>query len=279
MTALTHISGYAHVAKRYGFEEAVFLDAIMFWYRTNKAEDRNFRDGRWWTYNSIKAFEKVFPWWSAKQLRRIVNSCRDQKALITGDYSNDRRDRSLWYSPGDELLVLYGFAETGNCIYPNGQMHEPELAHEDAQTGKCNIRNSCSNHVETNMDTPYSPPEEDAPAEISKAKKSMPEYKPDTFEFFWSKYPKNRRKVRQVAVRRWDKLRPDKELCYIMLAALERDKQSPQWTKDGGQFIPHFSTWLNQRRWEDDGEDPSLLSQSQDTGGWADAPEVYHGKS
>ena len=61
VTSLTHISGYAHVAERYGFEEAVFLDAIVFWYRTNKAENRNFRDGRWWTYNSIKAFEEVFP--------------------------------------------------------------------------------------------------------------------------------------------------------------------------------------------------------------------------
>ena len=50
MTSLTHISGYAHVAERYGFEEAVFLDAIMFWYRTNRGDDRNFRNGRWWTY-------------------------------------------------------------------------------------------------------------------------------------------------------------------------------------------------------------------------------------
>ena len=47
MTPLTHISGYAHVAERYGFEEAVFLDAIMFWYRTNRGDDRNFYDGRW----------------------------------------------------------------------------------------------------------------------------------------------------------------------------------------------------------------------------------------
>lgn len=128
-TALTQISGYAHVAERYGFEEAVFLDTIVYWYRTNRANNRNFRDGRWWTYNSIKAFEDIFPWWSAKQIRRIANSCREQGALIAGEYNEDRRDRSLWYTPGDELLALYGLvSETGKCTCPNGQMSLPKRA-------------------------------------------------------------------------------------------------------------------------------------------------------
>ena len=135
--ALTQINGYAHVAERYGFEEAVFLDSIVFWYRANRANDRNFRDGRWWTYNSIKAFEEIFPWWSAKQIRRIANSCRDQGAIIAGEYNEDRRVRSLWYTPGDELLALYGIAETGKCICPNGQMQMPDQANASAQTGKC----------------------------------------------------------------------------------------------------------------------------------------------
>ena len=37
-----------------------------------------------------------------------------------------------------------------------------------------------------------------------------------------------------------------------MLAAIEKSKQSDQWTKDNGQYIPHPSTWIHQRRWEDD---------------------------
>ncbi len=162
-TALTQISGYVHVAERYGFEEAVFLDAIVYWYRTNRANNRNFRDGRWWTYNSIKAFEDIFPWWSAKQIRRIANSCREQGALIAGEYNEDRRDRSLWYTPGDELLGLYGLvSETGKCTCPNGQMQSPKGADELAQTGKCIYGIPCVNHACTYM-TPYSPPEGDAP--------------------------------------------------------------------------------------------------------------------
>lgn len=157
MTPLEQINGYAHVAERYGFEEAVFLHSIVYWYKTNRANDRNFRDGRWWTYNSIKAFVEIFPWWTAKQIRRIANSCREQGAIIAGEYNEDRRDRSLWYTPGDELLRLYGLAETGNCTCPNGQMQSPDWADELAQMGNCNIRKPCSNHVDTDMEPPIVP--------------------------------------------------------------------------------------------------------------------------
>lgn len=37
-----------------------------------------------------------------------------------------------------------------------------------------------------------------------------------------------------------------------VLAAVEQQKRSEQWQKDGGQFIPHPATWLNQGRWDDE---------------------------
>ena len=280
MTPLTRISGYAHVAERYGFEEAVFLDAIVFWYRSNRAENRNFRDGRWWTYNSIKAFEEIFPWWSTKQIRRIANSCRDQGALIAGEYNEDRRDRSLWYTPGDKLLTMYGFAETGNCTCPNGQMQVPERADGAAQMGECNIRKPCSNHVETDT-IPPNPPEGDAPpaasgpADKPKTKKRKPrqskygpEHAPERFEQFWEFYPGGGSRLKAVSA--WDALAPSDELIDEMARALLRQKDSRQWREGVG--IPHASTWLNQQRWTDKlPEEPEPRGTS---GGWADDPEV-----
>ena len=297
-TALTQISGYAHVAERYGFEEAVFLDSIVYWYRTNRANNRNFRDGRWWTYNSIKAFEEIFPWWSAKQIRRIANSCRDQGALIAGEYNEDRRDRSLWYTPGDELLALYGLAaQTGKCTCPNGQMQAPKGADECAQMGKCIYGIPCINHECTYM-TPYSPPSQpeadgtvvgqspmtspDSPADFpgdgsvpepgltgqpapktrrTRREKSAPDHDPEAFEAFWSAYP--RKDNRKKSIEAWDKLKPDKRLCRIMYDALKRQCCNPQWAEEGGKYIPMFSTWLNQRRWENQGVDLSLLQATQ----------------
>lgn len=47
-----------------------------------------------------------------------------------------------------------------------------------------------------------------------------------------------------------------------MITALEKQKQSKQWLKDNGQYIPNPTTWLNQKRWEDETqENMSALKQ------------------
>lgn len=157
MTPLTRIQGYAHVAERYGLEEAIFMDAIVHWYRVNRADNKNFHDGRWWTYNTVKAFDQTFPWWSTKQIRRIITSCKDKGALLTCTHNKDSRDRTTWYSPSDEILALYGDADFGNCICPNGQMDVPERADTIAQTGEAL---PCNNHVGTHDIPPKSPKKE-----------------------------------------------------------------------------------------------------------------------
>lgn len=159
MKSLDRISGYAHVARQYGLEEAIFLDSLMFWYKENRANERNLRDGRYWTYNSIGAFVQLFPWWSGKQIRRIAASCKEKGALLAGNYNSDQRDRTLWYTPSDALLALYGLAETGNCICPNGQMEPPERANECAHLGKCNIEHVIT-HVQNNTPLPPAGKEE-----------------------------------------------------------------------------------------------------------------------
>ena len=37
-----------------------------------------------------------------------------------------------------------------------------------------------------------------------------------------------------------------------IIRVIEQQKQSEQWKKEGGQFIPHPATWLNQGRWADE---------------------------
>ena len=72
----------------------------------------------------------------------------------------------------------------------------------------------------------------------------------DLFNQFWAAYPKHIAK--QSAVKAFEKLKPDEKLLEAMLKAIELQKESKQWEKDGGAFIPYPATWLNQRRWEDE---------------------------
>lgn len=70
------------------------------------------------------------------------------------------------------------------------------------------------------------------------------------FEQFWSAYPKKRGK--DDALRAWKKRKPSSELLGVMLVALEAQKRSDDWLRDGGKFIPHPATWLNGGRWHDE---------------------------
>lgn len=80
---------------------------------------------------------------------------------------------------------------------------------------------------------------------------------PDGFEAFWAAYP---RKVgKPAALKAFAKVRPTEEQLRDMLGAIADQRQSVQWSKDGGQFIPHPSTWLSQERWADG---PATVAQS-----------------
>lgn len=68
----------------------------------------------------------------------------------------------------------------------------------------------------------------------------------ESFDAFWSAYPL--KKGKGTAERAWHKYNPD---LQTVLKAIEAQKQTDQWTKDGGKFIPYPATWLNGKRWED----------------------------
>jgi hypothetical protein len=81
------------------------------------------------------------------------------------------------------------------------------------------------------------------------------------FAEFWKAYP--RKVKRPDAVRAFAKIDPGDELLASILAAIESQKRWPQWTKDGGQFIPHPASWLNAQAWND--QPPENLRPVQTT--------------
>lgn len=69
----------------------------------------------------------------------------------------------------------------------------------------------------------------------------------EAFEKFWSAYP--RKEGKQKAKAAFEKVNVPLD---VLLNAIEQQKESAQWSKDNGQFIPHPTTWLNGKRWEDE---------------------------
>lgn len=80
---------------------------------------------------------------------------------------------------------------------------------------------------------------------------TCPSVMDDEFEQFWMAYPK--RVGKKDALKAW-KAAKDKPPLTDILLALKHAKEGEQWMRDGGQFIPHPSTWLNKGRWADDAQ-------------------------
>lgn len=112
----------AELAREFGLEEAVMINRFAFWIQKNEANGLHFHEGRYWTYNSYGALCTLFPFWTLKQIRRIVASCERQGLLVSANFNEDKHDRTKWYALGDNV-------KTGN-------MEQPKRADIPAQTGR-----------------------------------------------------------------------------------------------------------------------------------------------
>ena len=77
-----------------------------------------------------------------------------------------------------------------------------------------------------------------------------PDPVPDRFARFWDAYPKKRDKGH--AEKAFKALKVSEAMLDLMLAAIAAQRQSLDWKKERGQFIPLPATWLHGKRWDDE---------------------------
>jgi hypothetical protein len=102
------------VASEVGITSAVLFHSIFFWIQKNEANDKHYYDGYYWTYNSAKAFRKMFDYLSEKQIRTALNKLIDAGYLVAGNYNESKYNRTMWYRLG----------EKGISMLPKGKMDE-----------------------------------------------------------------------------------------------------------------------------------------------------------
>ena len=116
------------VATKYGMLEAVLLENINFWVAKNKANEKNFYDGFYWTYNSITALSKLFPYASRATIFRALHNLEDAGLILAGNYNKDASDKTKWYTltkkgelllNGTEACQPESNAGSGNNAFQN----------------------------------------------------------------------------------------------------------------------------------------------------------------
>jgi hypothetical protein len=134
-------------AEEYGVDAAVMLYNIRHWSITNKANGNNLIDGKYWTYNTVKAFQEIFPFWTTTSIRRILKNLEAKGAIISDYHSKNTHDRTKWYALAENAIPasddsisanqelhsrnpVSAFAETDKSINQNQQIDLAETANE-----------------------------------------------------------------------------------------------------------------------------------------------------
>lgn len=115
----------SELAEKFGVDEAIFVQSIGFWLRKNRANDVNFEDGHYWTYNTRKAMQQLFPFWSQRQLDRIAASCQDKGLLIIKHPEGSTRRG--WYTLTDQSAGMLGLdlSQNAESLSRNGDNLSP----------------------------------------------------------------------------------------------------------------------------------------------------------
>ena len=139
------------IAVKVGVNAAILYNNILHWVKKNAANGENFHDGRYWTYNSKKAFSELFPYMSDKQVRSALEKLKDEGYILTGNYNSNTYDRTLWYT-----------VKNGECISPARPMEKPVKANRsDTEVQSTIYRNKPDINTDINSicaDAPDIPP-------------------------------------------------------------------------------------------------------------------------
>ncbi|MEG0241679.1 MAG: hypothetical protein RR726_04480 [Pseudomonas sp.] len=210
------------LAERIGLNEAIVLQQLKYW--LNETESGVDHDGRRWVYNTVEQWQKQFPFWSQETVKRALSSLQKQGLVLVEKLAKAQHDHTNHYAINYQSDVLFDQVN----LTQSDQVNLTSSGGSD-----CPVL-----HTEITTKTT---------AETSSSVLANPL---EGFDRFWKLYP---RKVGKApAEKAWKKLKVTPELLDLIANALARQSVSIDWLKSGGQYIPHPSKWLNEKRWEDE---------------------------
>ena len=86
------------LARALGLADAVVVQQIHYWLMENARHERNFINGRYWTYNSVESWRKQFSFLTEWGIRYVFDRLKKGGVLETQKLSEDKRDRTLYYT-------------------------------------------------------------------------------------------------------------------------------------------------------------------------------------
>ena len=201
------------VAEKVGVNAAVLYDNIRHWCEKNSANSqvRNFHEGKYWTYNSSKAFAILFPFLSPRQIVTALDKLVEFGFIEKGNFNKISYDRTTWYC---DLM-----AETPIC-----------------QKSKMDLTKKVNGFDQNVSPIPYNKPD---------SKPDIKIYKSD-FEVFWEAYGQHGSKKLSLAKYLIARRTAEQNILLEAIKTYDQHLKVNEWKqKRSGQ------AWLHQEGWND----------------------------
>lgn len=207
------------IAKQYGVNAAILLENISYWIKQNEANETNFYDGYYWTFNSRRAYRELFPYMSERQINTAFEKLISDGLIITGNYNKVAYDRTLWYALTQKGKCILHFDIMENVNLSNGNC-ENERPIPNINTGLNSFENTNKNNAEKD------------------------------FETLWKLYP--RKEGRTKAFNAYKKALKKGVTFETIKQGIEAYCKQIEANKTEKAYIKHGSTWFNGECWNDE---------------------------
>ncbi|WP_354399025.1 helix-turn-helix domain-containing protein [Variovorax sp. OAS795] len=168
--------------------------------------------------------------------RGSTNEYRVTAAWVAGAHLAPRGDKVTPHEAGEVMHAGEGVIHTGDRLTPLDEAGRGDTGDARGDTamsrGGDTAMSSESSGTVRNRNTPL-PPGGGATG----------------FDELWAIYPNHDNRLK--AERRYRRMAPNAALQQTMRSAIEAQRLSKRWTKDGGEFVLEFATWLRNERWRD----------------------------
>ncbi len=109
-------------AAQYGVPAAIIAQNFWYWARQNEKDGKNYYEGRYWLYDSVREMSEVFYYLSPNKIRGAIDLLVKKGVLLKGNFNRVKYDRTSWYA----------FTDYGTAIYQTIEMEMSKTVKESA---------------------------------------------------------------------------------------------------------------------------------------------------
>lgn len=81
-----------------GINEAIVLQQVHYWLEINSKADKNFKNGKFWTYNTQEKWLEQFPWLTLSTLKRTLKRLESLDLVASRKFNAGKWDHTKWYT-------------------------------------------------------------------------------------------------------------------------------------------------------------------------------------